>query len=113
GSGSTTVVNSDEQPRQNMSPSDYLQEVLRPLEEGEQRIQGLFVKLDCDNKGTAYFIIQAADRAYKFRASALGRVQLTAYTREAGSEISCGPRKAQNSVVLTFRPAKDPKDQKA
>jgi hypothetical protein len=39
-------------------------------------------------------------------------VQLTAYTPVAG-EVSCGPRKTQDNVVLTFRPTKDAKDVKS
>ena len=109
---SATNVKEDATP-QSMSPSEYLQQALRPLEAGEQRIQGLFIKLDCDNKGTAYFIVQASERSYKIRATALDRVQLVAYTQDAGGEVSCGPRKTQNNVILTYRPTNDPKDTRA
>jgi tetratricopeptide (TPR) repeat protein len=103
----------DEPPQTPKSQSEYLQEAMRPVEEGEERIQGLFIKLDCDNKGTAYFIVQGSDRLYKLRATSLMRVQLIAYTPDAGSEITCGTRKVPDNVVVTFRPAKDPKDQRA
>ena len=96
-----------------MTPSDYLREALRPVEAGEERVQGLFIKLDCDNKGTAYFLVQAGDRLYKIRSTSLGRVQMIAYTPDAGSEVSCGPRKVQNNIILTYRPSKDAKDLKA
>ncbi len=96
-----------------MTPADYLRESLRPVEAGEERIQGLFIKLECDSKGTAYFLVQATDRLYKIRATALERVQLIAYTPDADAEVTCGPRKIQNNVVFTFRPAKDPKDLRA
>ena len=102
------VVEGDKEP----SANDLLRENLRPLEPGEQRIQGTFLKLDCDNKGVAYFSIQAADRVYKIRATALQRVQLTAYTT-APPEVSCGPRKSPENVVLTYRPTSDTKDAKA
>jgi tetratricopeptide (TPR) repeat protein len=96
-----------------MSESDNLQRMLRPLESGEERIQGTFIRLDCDNsKRTAYFIIQAGDRTYKMRATALEQVQFTAYTPVPGA-VSCGPRKGEENVVFTFRPATDPKDLKA
>ena len=93
------------------SANDLLRENLRPLEPGEQRIQGTFLKLDCDNKGVAYFSIQS-DRLYRIRATALQRVQLTAYT-PAPPEVSCGPRKTPENVVFTYRPTSDPKDTKA
>ncbi len=98
--------------RTEMSPSDYLQEALRPLTAGEERIQGLFIKLECNSKGTAYFIVQAVDRLYKIRATALGQVEMKAYT-PAPAEVSCGPRKNAENVVFTYRPAKDPKDIRA
>ncbi|PYS69202.1 MAG: hypothetical protein DMF73_15275 [Acidobacteria bacterium] len=102
------VVEGDKEP----SANDLLRENLRPLEPGEQRIQGTFLKLDCDNKGVAYFSIQAADRVYRIRATALQRVQLIAYT-PAPPEVSCGPRKSPENVVLTYRPTSDTKDAKA
>lgn len=101
-----------EPPANPMSESDYLQESLRRVEAGETRIQGLFVKLDCNSNGVAFFMIQSGDKLYKIRASALGNVQLIAYVPGA-TEVGCGPRKNQENVVMTFRPAKDPKDAKA
>jgi tetratricopeptide (TPR) repeat protein len=95
-----------------LSESDYLQQALRPVGAGEQRIQGTFLRLECDSKGTGYFLIQAADRTYKIRAAALGRVEFTAYTKSA-AEVTCGARKTPENVVLTFRPAVDPKDVKS
>lgn len=96
-----------------MSESDYLRESLRPVEAGETRIQGLFVKLDCNNSGVAFFMIQSADKLYKIRATALGNVQLISYVQGAATEVGCGARKNQENVVLTFRPTNDPKDTKA
>ena len=108
----TSTTANDEKEEAPQSESDYLREALRPLAAGEQRVQGTFLKLDCDNKGVAYFSIQAADRVYRIRSTALQRVQLTAYT-PAPANVSCGPRKTPENVVLTYRPASDPKDAKA
>lgn len=95
------------------SASDILRESLRAVEPGEERIQGVFTRMECDNsKGVAYFIVQAADRTYKMRAVSLGQVQLTAYTPVRG-DVTCGPRKTPETVVFTFRPAKETKDIKA
>jgi tetratricopeptide (TPR) repeat protein len=99
----------EEQPR---SASDYLQEALRSVEAGEVRVQGSFIKLECDTKAVAYFIVQA-DRLYKIRATSLERITLIAYTTDAGSQLSCGSRKTPENVVITYRPVTDPKDQKA
>ena len=95
-----------------MSESDYLRESLRPVEAGEMRIQGLFVKLDCNNNGVAFFMIQSGDKLYKIRATALGNVQLISYV-QGPTEVSCGARKNQENVVMTFRPSSDAKDVKA
>ncbi|HYW72094.1 MAG TPA: tetratricopeptide repeat protein [Pyrinomonadaceae bacterium] len=93
------------------SMDDALRERLRPLQAGEQRVQGSFLKMDCD-KGVAYFSIQAAERPYRIRAAVLQRVELTAYTRPSGN-ISCGPRKDPENVLVTFKPTTDAKDVKA
>lgn len=108
----STINSGDDDPHTPLSESDYLQEALRPPEAGEERIQGLFVKLECDSKGMAYFIIQTGERLYKLRATALGRVQLVAYVPGA-TEVTCGARKTPENVVLTFRPTKEAKDLKA
>ena len=101
-----------EEAAQPMSEMDALQDSLRKLEPGEERIQGTFVKLECDNKGAAYFLVQANDRLYKFRATSMGRVQLTAYVPPPG-DLTCGPRKSPDNVVFTYRPSTDPKDARA
>jgi len=102
-----------EPPTNPVSESDYLRESLRPVEAGETRIQGLFVKLDCNNSGVAFFMIQSSDKLYKIRATALGNVQLISYVQGGATEVGCGVRKNQENVVMTFRPTNDPKDVKA
>ena len=109
---SNTPETSEEPPSKPPSEQDYLRETLRPIEAGEERVQGLFVKLECDNRAVAYFIIQVGDRLYKIRATALDQVQLVSYVPGA-SEVSCGVRKHQENVVITFRPATNAKDARA
>jgi len=94
------------------SESDDLFEMLRTLRAGEQRIQGTFVKLDCDNRGVAYFTIQASDRVHRIRAAVLDRVLFKAYVATP-PEMTCGVRKNPENVVLTYRPSTDPKDVRA
>jgi tetratricopeptide (TPR) repeat protein len=108
----TVTTGNEEKEAAPQTESDYLREALRPLAAGEQRVQGTFLKMDCDNKGVAYFSIQAADRVYRIRSTALHQVQLTAYI-PAPANMSCGPRKTPENVVLTYHPASDPKDSKA
>lgn len=94
------------------SESDYLFEALRNVKAGEQRIQGTFVKLDCDRRGVAYFTIQASDRVHKIRATVLDRVLFKTYVA-APQEMTCGVRKNPENVVLTYRPSTDPIDARA
>jgi len=72
-----------------MTPADYLREALRPVAAGEERIQ------DCSSnliatQGYGVFLVQVGDRLYKIRATSLERVQMIAYTPDAGAEVSCG-----------------------
>lgn len=109
----TNAAETSEEPAAKpQSENDYLRETLRPVEAGEERIQGLFIKLECDNRAVAYFIIQVGERLYKIRATALDQVQLISYVPGA-SEVGCGVRKNQENVVITFRPRTDPKDVRA
>lgn len=91
------------------SESDDLLEALRDLQKGEQRIQGTFVKIDCDRSAVAYFTVQASDRAHKFRAVVLDRVLFRTFVA-VQPEITCGVRKSPENIVLTYRPSTDPKD---
>lgn len=94
------------------SESDDLLEALRDLKTGEQRIQGAFVKIDCDRSGVAYFTVQASDRVHKFRAVVLKNVLFRTFVA-VQPEITCGVRKSPENVVLTYRPSTDPKDAQA
>lgn len=94
------------------SESDYLFEALRAVKTGEQRIQGTFVKLDCDRKAVAYFTVQASDRVHKFRAVELDRVLFRTFV-PVQPEMTCGVRKNPENVVLTYRPSTDRKDAQA
>lgn len=94
------------------SESDDLLEALRDLKTGEQRIQGTFVKIDCDRSGVAYFTVQAIDRVHKFRAVELKNVLFRTFVA-VQPEITCGVRKSPENVVLTYRPSTDAKDAQA
>jgi tetratricopeptide (TPR) repeat protein len=86
----------------------YLQDALRRPAAGEKQVQGILVRLDCDAKGIV-FVVQLPDRVIKLRTAQFAAVQITAFSADAGSEITCGPRKPQNPVVVCYVPAKDPK----
>ncbi|MDQ3472332.1 MAG: tetratricopeptide repeat protein, partial [Acidobacteriota bacterium] len=83
-------------------------EALRQPAAGEKQIQGVLLRLECDAKGIS-FVVQLADRVIKLRTSQFENIQITAFTTEAGSEISCGPRKPVNPVVICYLPNTDAK----
>lgn len=93
------------------TPSELLRQKLGPVEPGQERIQGWFNRLECDDSGTAYFVVQTSERLYKLRASDVTKVRLTTYT-PVERTLRCGVRQTPENVVVTFHPAKDPKDVK-
>lgn len=105
-----TVVKNEEPPVR--SESDEIFESLRDLRAGEQRRQGTFLKLDCDNKGIPYLIIQASDGLHRIRATVLDNVVFRTFI-PSPQEMKCGPRTSPENVVLTYRPSTDPKDARA
>ena len=86
----------------------YLREALRKPAPDEQQIQGTLLRLECDAKGI-WFVVQTGDRLIKLRTSKFEGVQITAFSSDAGTEITCGPRNPQNAVVICYVPTTDPK----
>ena len=89
-------------------PFAYLQEALRMPGDGEKQVQGILVRLECDPK-SILFVVQLPDRLIKLRTAKFQNIQITAFTNDAGSEITCGPRKPQNLVVVCYLPANNSK----
>ena len=85
-----------------------LNEALRQPAAGEKQVQGTLLRLECDAKGIM-FVVQLADRVIKLRTSKFENIRITAFTADAGSEITCGPRKPVNPVVICYVPTTDPK----
>ncbi|HYP00706.1 MAG TPA: tetratricopeptide repeat protein, partial [Pyrinomonadaceae bacterium] len=71
--------------------------------EGEQ-VRGMLTKIECTGGESAIFHVKAGERLYKLRAEAMGRLDLVAYVQDAGNEITCGARKPESLVIVTFRP---------
>lgn len=79
-----------------------MHEALRKPLAGETRVQGLLVRIDCDQKGVL-FLIMVGGRMLKLQSEGFDNLHLVAYTQDAGSQITCGPRKPENAVVITYR----------
>lgn len=82
-------------------PSSYLREALRKPQAGETQAQGTLVRVDCDEKGMT-FLIRLTDRLLKLSASSFESVEMTSFSADAGGEITCGLRKPENNVVVSY-----------
>lgn len=89
-----------------VNPQDILRESLRKPAAGETRIQATLVRIDCDAKGIT-FVVKADDRLRKLSVDSFHHMELTTFTEDAGRQITCGPRKPENNVVVSFVPTLD------
>jgi hypothetical protein len=76
----------------------------RQLLPGEERITGIFEKIDCPRTGPTLHV-RTADRAWTFAVEDIKAVEFIVYKASAGGAIGCGPRPAGERVHLTYRPA--------
>ncbi len=81
-----------------------LEAALRKPLEGETRAQGILTKIECGAKGMV-FHVKLGDRVLKLESSSFEDVDISAYTQEAGGEITCGARKPESTVIVTYRAA--------
>jgi tetratricopeptide (TPR) repeat protein len=86
--------------------SATLNEALRKPREGETRVLGTLTRIECVPKGLV-FVVKSGERTLRLASKGFEGVQITAYTPDAGSELTCGPRKQESIVVVTFRAAAD------
>jgi hypothetical protein len=86
--------------------SATLNEVLRKPLEGETRSLGTLTRIECGPKGLV-FVVKSGERTLRLASKGFEGVHITAYTPDAGSELTCGPRKQESLVVVTFRAATD------
>jgi len=84
-----------------VDPSSYLRDALRTPQAGETQAQGKLVRIDCDQKGIT-FVVKLADRQIKLRTSSFQSVDMTSFSADSGGQISCGPRKLENNVVVSY-----------
>jgi hypothetical protein len=93
------------------TPSDqsaYLQEVLRKPAAGETQLQATLVRIDCAKKAIT-FTIKTGDRLLRLRTDSFDHVEITTYSPDVAGDITCGPRKPENMVVVCFVSSTDTK----
>jgi tetratricopeptide (TPR) repeat protein len=83
-----------------------LNDALRKPLEGETRALGTLTRIECGPKGLV-FVVKSGERTLRLASKGFEGVHITAYTPDAGSELTCGPRKQESLVVVTFRAATD------
>jgi tetratricopeptide (TPR) repeat protein len=111
-SASSVGINLDKsEPNSAQTPSDqssYLQEVLRKPAAGETQLQATLVRIDCEKKAIT-FAIKTGDRLLRLRTDSFDHVEITTYSPDVAGDITCGPRKPENMVVVCFVPSADTK----
>ena len=65
----------------------------------------MLTSIDCNAKGIT-FTVRAGDRTLKFHSDNFDRLDITAFTTGISGDITCGPRKPENWIVLTYTPPK-------
>jgi tetratricopeptide (TPR) repeat protein len=82
-----------------------LLEALRKPKAGEQRMQGMLTAIDCNSRGIT-FSVRAGDHVFKFHSVNFDGLDITAFTTGISGDITCGPRKPENWIILTYAPPK-------
>lgn len=95
------IVNKDD-------PAATLRESLRRPVTGEQQIQGALTRIDCDAKGII-FIVKVSDRLLKLSTDSFHHLHIVTFSDDTHGEITCGPRKIENNVVVAYVPATAPR----
>lgn len=80
-----------------------MREAMRKPQAGETRARGVLTRIECNSKG-ATFHIRVGEQALKLFGGDMSGLHFMSFTvQESGGEISCGPRKPESQVVVTYR----------
>jgi hypothetical protein len=76
---------------------------MRKPQAGETRARGVLTRIECNAKG-ATFHIRVGEQVLKLFGGDMSGLHIMAFTQqEAGGEISCGVRKPESQVIVTYR----------
>lgn len=87
-------------------PSSYLREVLRPPQSGETQLQATLTAVECEGKAMT-FVVRTASGQLRLNTKSFDDIELTTYSPDVKGEISCGPRKPENVVIVCYLPNTD------
>jgi len=87
-------------------PAEALRSSLRKPATGETQAQGALTRIDCDAKGII-FVVKINERLFKLHTDRFEHLEIVSFSEDAGNQITCGPRKPENNVVVAYVPATD------
>jgi Tfp pilus assembly protein PilF len=93
---------------ENVDPSQYLRAALRKPQQGEIQVQGMLVRIDCDTRGFT-FVIRTAGRLLSLKTDGFRKLNMRSFSPDSGRELTCGPRRPETSVVVSYLPPTDPR----
>jgi FimV-like protein len=93
-------------PQPASDPSAYLREVLRHVAEGETQSQGTLLRIECEGK-VIVFYVKVGEQTLRLRTLSFDEIEITTYNPEVKGDITCGPKKIDESVVVCFKPITD------
>jgi FimV-like protein len=85
-----------------------LRESLRKPAAGETQAQGMLARIDCEAR-TITFVVRINERLLKLSTDDFRHVGLMSFSADAGAEVTCGARKPENNVVVSYLPATGPR----
>lgn len=103
---SPTLTSEQMQREQDDAQNSALLDALRKPQAGETRVQGMLTAIECSAKGGVVFHIRDGDRVLKIYSDSFEQVDITAFVTDVGGNLSCGPRKPANPIIITFAAAK-------
>jgi hypothetical protein len=77
--------------------------LLRKLEAGEQRTEGVLERIECGNKESATFHVTGPDGFSEFWAARMADVDFITYRDDLQGTVNCGRLKEPARVYVTWR----------
>src|SRR3990170_8938034 len=85
-------------------PPGTTKPVYREMQPGEQRVEGLLLRVDCPRGRPIIFAVKVKDRVTMYQAPRLEAVEYIAHTPDFKGGMTCGGRMPGDPVFLTWKP---------
>jgi hypothetical protein len=102
----TTGSSPSSQPPRRIAPErpGTTKPVYREVQPGEQRVEGLLLRVDCRRDRPVIFAVKIKDRVVMYQAPRLDAVDYIAHTPDFKGPMECGGRMPGDPVFLTWKP---------